>query len=201
MKILLPVLMVGVLAIVVILGFVITGSFNRQVQVPQSVPNMGETPSGEQSGIPGSTSCSEIGLDTGNVSSVDVSYSMIGEEETVHIRARNLKTDNADFRVDITGTEKGEVTYIYNSEESAAYVYETENDVWREIPEEIASRTICSAQGSLVTSAHSWAEGYGTGAHTVTKEGKTVKVDITVDPQLPDSLFNPPAGATVEKAS
>ncbi len=201
MKILLPILMVGVLAIVVILGFVITGSFNQQVQIPQSVPNVGETPGGEQTGIPSGTSCSEIGLDTGNVSSIDVSYNMVGEEETVHIRARNLQTDNADFRMDITGTEKGEVTYIYNSEESVAYVYEADSDIWREIPEGIASRTMCSTQGSLIRSAQNWAEGYGTGTHTVTKEGKTVEVDITVDPQLPDSLFEPPAGATVEKAS
>lgn len=200
MKILLPILMVGVLAIVVILGFVITSSFNQQVQVPQSVPNMGEAPSGEQSGIPGGTSCSKIGLETGNISSIDASYTKVGEE-TVRIRARNLQTDNPDFRIDVTGTKEGKAIYIYNSEESVAYVYEADDDIWREVPEAIASRTICSAQGSLVTSAHSWAEGYGTGTHTVTKEGKTLEVEVTVDPQLPDSLFKPPAGATVKKAS
>ncbi|MFB6075778.1 MAG: hypothetical protein ABEK17_01405 [Candidatus Aenigmatarchaeota archaeon] len=145
------------------------------------------------------------GETTTEVKSIDVTYKgfesgKLGSE--VRVRAREFNNDRSEWRVD-GQDEDGTGVYIYNNDESSLYFKDTGEDKWTKVTGSYVDQMGYNQFHGYTEFAREQALEKGSGTFTVTYQGQT-QLEVTVNeinPALPDDIFTPPEGATVEEFS
>ncbi len=134
--------------------------------------------------------------EVGTASSIDFTITVEptgGETSTYRYRARNLGTSSLDIRVDYT-TQGIAISYILKGSSQEGWIYM--NGVWYPFAEvlynfsewwDIYSDSLEEYQGYL---AEEWAQ-QQEWTYTVPGVGTVTYSNITINPTLPDSVFQP----------
>ncbi|MFP4117057.1 MAG: hypothetical protein ACLFQ8_02875 [Candidatus Aenigmatarchaeota archaeon] len=136
-----------------------------------------------------------------SVSSIDAEW--IGYEGGefdggVRIRARNMDTENYDWRVE-SADENEDYVVIYNNDEDALYITQAGDETWTKATGSLAEDFGKDSMEDMATSSEKWAEDLGEGTHDVNYGASSMEIEIDVNPSLEDDLFVPPEGAEVEE--
>jgi hypothetical protein len=121
----------------------------------------------------------------------DADVTSQGATITYKLAGKNLGTENLVIRIDLLGGEAGNYSYILNAGAQSAWA--AVNDEWTDVSSDFAAQwqSWGTEWTNYVTNLKEWS---GTGEYTYTAEGVSVRIyNISLNPTLADSLFQPPA--------
>ncbi|MFP4045436.1 MAG: hypothetical protein ACLFS3_00010 [Candidatus Aenigmatarchaeota archaeon] len=135
------------------------------------------------------------------ISSVDATW--VGYEggefdKGMRIRARNMDTEDHDWRIESTGED---YVVIYNSDETAMYITQAGEEKWTKITGSLVEQAGKDSMEDMIRTTESWAENYGEGTHDVNYGEESMEAEMELNPSLDDDLFLPPEDAEVEEPS
>ncbi|MFP4115934.1 MAG: hypothetical protein ACLFTQ_01905 [Candidatus Aenigmatarchaeota archaeon] len=135
------------------------------------------------------------------ISSIDAEWIGYEGEEFdggVRIRARNMDTEDYDWRIESADPDEDYVV-IYNSDESAMYITQAGDETWTKATGSIVETMGKDSMEDMVTTSEGWAENFGEGTHDVNYGEESMEVEVDLNPSLGDDLFVPPEDAEVEE--
>ncbi|GEM_PF-3850126 len=156
----------------------------------------------EDTGVPGNGEEEEREDDvTTEVSSIDaewIGYEGGEFEGGVRVRARNMDTEDYDWRVESADPDEHHIV-IWNSDENAVYITQPGEEDWTKAIGTLAEQFGKEAFKGMVTTSESWAKNFGEGMHDVHHGDESLEIEVDLNPTLGDDLFVPPEDAEVEE--
>jgi hypothetical protein len=198
----LAIIVIGIVAIAAIAAgvyFATQGGTGTSTPSPSPTSTPSPAPTGTATVTPTPTGTSVAtasptpsgtGGDVSSASSLAYSVSVTegGQTQGYTYRAKNVGTSNLMMRIDYTDTSGELSIYIINGAQTKAWVY-SEGE-WEDVS--AAYQIQYSTWNSLWQGYVNNLAGWTGGDKTYTEEGVTVRIyDISVNPSLPDALFQP----------
>jgi len=182
--------MIAILLIVILVVVAVGVAAYLLSQNPAN-PNNGDNPTATPTGTPsGSTPTpTSTGGDIEGASSLKYSVSQTENgvlQGTYTYQGKNAGTANFMMRIDATDSE-GDRTFIFNGAQRKAWVYASGE--WTDISDfyDMQYELWNTLWGAYTTNLQAWS---GVGDYTYTDGANTVRIyDVSVNPALPDSLF------------
>jgi len=154
----------------------------------------GPTEGGEET----ETGGEDVSTEISSVDAVWTGYEGGEFDKGVRIRARNMDTEDYDWRVESLDENEDHVV-IYNNDENALYITQPGEEKWTKATGSIIEMIGKDAFEDMVTTSENWAESFGEGTHDVNYGEQSLEVELDLNPSLGDDLFVPPEDAEVEE--
>ncbi|MFB6075779.1 MAG: hypothetical protein ABEK17_01410 [Candidatus Aenigmatarchaeota archaeon] len=136
--------------------------------------------------------------DTSTINSIDATINIYRTEGGLRIKAREYGAAGEEWRLDEI---KGNNTYIYNNQEMALYLNDSERDGWQKITGSYVNNIGYQNYGKFVDIAWTAAANNGLGTYNATYN-QQIEVKITINkinPTFSDEIFKPPKGVEIEE--